>query len=396
MIPRVAARELASLLDESAAVVLLGPRQVGKTTLARDVVDARPERATYLDLERTADRRRLDDADAYLRAQAPRLVVLDEIHRAPGLFETLRGVIDENRREGFRYGQFLLLGSASLDLVHMSSESLAGRVAHLDLAGVNLDEAAAAGIDADTLWLRGGFPDSLTAASDRASLRWRADLIRSYLERDVPMFAPRIPAETLRRLWTMVAHTSGGLLNASRLAAGLGVSGPTVSSYLDLLADLGLVRLLQPWHVNVGKRVTKSPKVFVRDTGLLHALLEIDTLDALLGHPAVGPSYESFVVETVATATDMSPFHYRTARGDEVDLVLVRSGRPHAAIEVKRSTAPAVGAGFHRACDDLDVPHRFVVHPDTDRPAYENSGVTVIGHGELIARLRSGELGAAG
>lgn len=395
MIPRRAAVQLHELLAESAAVVLLGPRQVGKTTLARDVVGELPGRAIYLDLERPADRRRLDDADAYLRAQAPQLVVLDEVHRLPELFEVLRGVIDDNRRAGFRTGQFLLLGSASLDLIQMSSESLAGRVAHLDLAGINVDEAFEAGIEPDTLWLRGGFPDSLTAGTERASLRWRDDLVRSYLERDVPMFAPRVPAETLRRLWTMVAHNSGGLLNASRLAAGLGISGPTVTSYLDLLADLGLVRRLAPWHSNTGKRVTKSPKIFVRDTGLLHALLELDTLDAVLGHPAAGPSYESFVIESILGATTMRPFHYRTATGDEIDLVLTRSGAPHVAVEVKRSTSPTVSAGFHRACADLDVPHRFVVHPDCGAPAYNAGQVRVIGHPDMIRLLRESALDRA-
>ena len=259
-----------SRLRANAAVALLGPRQVGKTTLARDLADRWPDGSTYLDLERPADRRRLDDADAYLRAQAPRLVVLDEVHRLPELFEILRGVIDDNRRAGTPNGQFLLLGSASLDLVQLSSESLAGRVAHLDLGGISIDEAAAAGVDADTLWVRGGYPLSLTAADDATSAQWRSDLVRSYLERDVPMFAPRIPAETLRRLWTMLAHQSGQLLNATRLAAGLGISSPTVGRYLDLLADLGLVRRLPAWHANTGKRVVKAPKVLVRDTGLLH------------------------------------------------------------------------------------------------------------------------------
>lgn len=243
-IPRVHEVLLRSRLETTAAVVLLGPRQVGKTTMARGLTSDWPGGATYLDLERPADRRRLEDADAYLRSQSGRLVVLDEVHRVPSLFEVLRGVIDDNRRAGHRTGQFLLLGSASLDLVRFSSESLAGRISYVDLGGVNVDEAARVGLTEDAVWVRGGFPDSLTAAGDLDSLQWRADLIRSYLERDVPMFAPRIPSETLRRLWTMVAHSSGGLLNASRLAAGLGIAGPTVDRYLDLLTDLGLLRRL--------------------------------------------------------------------------------------------------------------------------------------------------------
>ncbi len=395
MIQRAQEALVLERLGEFSAVALLGPRQIGKTTLARTVIDRWAAPAVYLDLERPADRRRLDDADAYLRSQSGALVVLDEVHRLPGIFEVLRGVIDDNRRAGQRVGQFLLLGSASLDLVQMSSESLAGRLSLVELGGVGPDEAGEVGIGESELWLRGGFPDSLTASTDRASATWRSDLVRTYLERDVPMFAPRIPAETLRRLWTMVAHTSGGLLNASRLAAGLGVSGPTVERYLDLLVDLGLVRRLQPWHVNVGKRVTKSPKIFVRDTGLLHSLLELVALDDVLAHPAAGPSFETFAVESLIEAVDpeLRPYHYRTARGDEVDLVLVRGGRPHLAIEVKRSTSPTVSPGFYRAISDLGAPHRFLVRPQSGGDPYADStGVEVIGLTDLVLRLRRGEV----
>ncbi len=315
--------------------------------------------------------------------------MLDEMQRVPGLTEVLRGVIDDNRRGGFRHGQFLLLGSATLDVMSSSSESLAGRVSFIDLGGINVDEAGAAGIDEDVLWTRGGFPDSLTAADDDASFRWRQDLVRSYLEREVPMFAPRIPATTLRRLWTMLAHSTGGLFNASRLAQGLGVSSPTVTRYVDLLADLGLVRRLPSWHANTGKRVTRSPKVHVRDSGLLHALLDIDTLDTLLGHPVAGLSYESFVVECLVNAVGdrYQPYHYRTARGDEIDLVLTRAGRPEVAVEVKRSTAPTVSSGFHRAANDVDAPYRYVVHPGVDE--YEAHGATVVGLRRLVERLRA-------
>lgn len=387
-IPRAAESIVRDRLGSAAAVVLLGPRQVGKTTLARDIADVWEPGAVYLDLERPADSRRLSDADAYLRAQAPRLTVLDEFQRDPELAETLRGVIDDNRRAGFRTGQFLLLGSAGLDLMHTSSESLAGRVSYVELSGVAVDEAADVGIEPDSLWLRGGYPDALLATSDATSLRWRQDLIRSYLERDVPMFAPRIPSETLRRLWTMIAHNSGGLLNASRLGESLGISSPTVARYLDLLVDLGLIRRLEPWHSNVGKRVTKAPKIHVRDSGLLHALLEIRTLDELLGHPVVGPSYESFAVENIVSAAGDAyrPYHYRTAKGDEVDLVLVSGGVPRFAMEIKRSTAPHVSSGFHRAADDLEAEQRLIVYPGDDE--YSLDGATVIGLTSLVRRLR--------
>lgn len=392
MIPRLLESTLRERLDNTAAVALIGPRQVGKTTLARVLADSWQGGAVYLDMERPADTRRLADADAFLRSQRGSLVVIDEVHRVPHLFEVLRGVIDDNRRAGFRDGQFLLLGSASLDLVQMSSESLAGRISQLELSGVTVDEGAAAGIHQDTLWLRGGFPESVVAANDEVSLQWRTDLVRSYLERDVPMFAPRIPAETLRRLWTMLAHTSGGLLNASRLAAGIGVSGPTVDRYIDLLVDLSLLRRLPPWHVNVGKRTTKSPKVFVRDTGLLHALLELTTMSDLLGHPATGPSFESFAVENLIQAAGprAQPHHYRTARGDEIDLVIVEGGTPRFAIEVKRSSAPTVSAGFHRACDDLEVPERYVVHGGPSGDPYPlGRDVTATGLGALVRILRA-------
>ncbi len=366
-------------LADSAAVALLGPRQVGKTTLALKIGASWPEGSVYLDLERPADLRRLEDADAYLRAQSG-LVVLDEVHRLPGLFETLRGVIDDRRRAGRRYGQFLLLGSASLDLIRSTSESLAGRVAHVDLAPIDPAEARAAGIESEVVWLRGGFPDSLLASSDEGSLAWRADLIRSYLERDVPMFAPRIPAQTLGRLWTMLAHSSGEQLNASKYGAGLGIAGTTVSRYIDLLADLGLVRRLQPWFANTGKRVTRTPKAYVRDTGLLHALLEIPSMHALLGHPVVGASYETLAIETLVNAagTRWTPYFYRTADGAEIDLVLVRGGTPEIAVEVKRSTAPSTRRGFQIATADLGIEHRYLVHPG-DQQYTRGDGTVVIG-----------------
>ncbi len=372
-------------LGNSAAVVLLGPRQVGKTTLAQRIAAERGDQAIYLDLESAPDLRRLDDADAYLRAQSGKLVVIDEIHRAPELFATLRGVIDERRRKGQRFGSFLLLGSASLDLMQQSSETLAGRVAYLDILPLDLQEAASAIIDADTLWLRGGFPESLLAASDRDSLDWRASFIRSYLERDVPMFAPRLPAATVGRFWTMLANGQGSQLNVARLASSLAVSAPAVGRYLDLLVDLLLVRRLQPWSGNLGKRLTRSPKVYVRDSGLLHALLELETLDQLAGHPIVGPSWEGFAIENLIAAADqrLTPFFHRTADGAEIDLVFERAGKPAIAIEMKRSTAPTVGKGFTVACNDLGITQRYVCYPGSERYPLKN-GVEVAPLGSLM------------
>jgi predicted AAA+ superfamily ATPase len=371
MINRNALLTLRERLNESPAVVLLGPRQVGKTTLALELAQSWPGGSTYLDLERPADRLRLDDADAYLRAQGGKLVILDEIHRLPGLFEILRGLIDERRRAGQRVGQFLLLGSASLDLMQQSSETLAGRVAYLDIGPIHAQEWSRAepGQSLDSLWLRGGFPDSLLAASDAASLRWREDFVRSYLQRDVPMFAPRLPAETVGRLWTMLAHQQGSLLQQTRLASSLGVSSPAVARYLDLLVDLQLLRRLRPWSGNVGKRLVKAPKVYVRDSGLVHALLGLGSLHDLAGHPVCGPSFEGFCIDNLLAAAHpgITPYTYRTQAGAEIDLLLERAGKPWMAIEIKRSSAPTLGKGFDIACDDLGITQRYVVYPGTER-----------------------------
>lgn len=390
MLNRSAHAFLRDRLGDMPAVVLLGPRQVGKTTLARQIAAQWPGGAVYLDLERPADRLRLEDADAYLRAQQGRLVVMDEIHRAPGIFEVLRGIIDERRQEGLRSGQFLLLGSAALDLMRQSSETLAGRVAYVDMAPVDTQEAAQAGIADAQLWLRGGFPDSLLASDDRRSLDWRRDFIRSYLERDVPMFAPRMPAKAIGRLWTMLAHQQGGVLNQARIASALGVSNPTIDRYIDLLVDLRLVLRLRPWSGNVGKRLVKSPKVYVRDSGVLHALLELQTLNDLLGHPVSGLSYEGHCIASLvqAAGTRRAPYFYRTHAGAEIDLVLEQGGRPAIAIEIKRSTAPSLDKGFGVACDDLGITERYVVYPGTERFPLRQ-GATALGLRELAQLLRA-------
>ncbi len=372
------------------AAVLLGPRQVGKTTLARQIAAHWPTGAVYLDLERPSDRRRLDEAEDYLRAQAPKLVVIDEIHRAPELFALLRSLIDERRTQGQHFGHFLLLGSAAMDLMRQSSETLAGRVAYFDMAPVTQPEATAAGLAPTQLWVRGGFPDSLLARDDAHSLAWRQDFVRSYLERDVPMFAPRMPAETLGRLWTMLAHSQGGLLNQAQLAGSLGVSAPAVSRYVDLLVDLHLVRRLMPWANNAGKRLVKTPKVYVRDSGLVHALLDLATEHHVLGHPVAGASYEGYVLETLMQhiGPGRKPHFYRTHDGAEIDLLLSRGGQPDVAIEVKRSSAPSLDRGFGLACDSLGVRQRYVVYPGAERFSLRH-GAQAIGLNELIGVLNT-------
>lgn len=389
MITRQAEHAVRQKLTEIPAVVLLGPRQVGKTTLARRIAEDWPSGTVYLDLERPADRLRLDQADSYLRSQQGKLVILDEIHRAPDVFEVLRGIIDDNRRAGQRSGQFLLLGSAALDLMRQSSETLAGRVAYMDIAPFDIVESAAAGLNATNLWLRGGFPDSLLAADDTLSLNWRRDFIRSYLERDVPMFAPRLPAESIGRLWTMLAHQQGSVLNQSRLAGALGVANPTVDRYIDLLVDLCLLRLLRPWSGNVGKRLVKAPKVYVRDSGILHGLLELETLNDLLGHPVCGLSFEGHCIENLVLAAGARrvPYFYRTHAGAEIDLLLEKGGQPDIAIEIKRSTTPSPKKGFGQACDDIGISRRYVVYPGSERFALRHDA-EAIGLAEMVDLLR--------
>lgn len=385
MIPRAIRSKVEAALARQAAVALIGPRQVGKTTLAHEIAETRP--SIYLDLESSADRDKLSDPVLFLNRHTEKLVVLDEIHRVPALFESLRGIIDAGRRAGHRTGRFLILGSATIDLLRQSGESLAGRITYVDLTPLTADE-----VDADNLeqlWLRGGFPDSFLAVTDSDSLELRESFIRTYLERDVPMFGSRIPAETLRRLWTMLAHNQGALLNASRLASGLSVSAPTVTSYIDLLVDLLLVRRLQPFYANVGKRLVKSPKTYVRDSGLTHALLNIETFDDLLGHPVSGPSWESFVIENLITAAPSraQASFYRTAAGAEIDLLLELGGQQGTwALEIKRSLVAKPQRGFYQALEDLQPAKAFVVHAGEDRyPISER--VEAVGLREMIELL---------
>jgi uncharacterized protein len=347
---------------------------------------ARRRDAIYLDLELPSALRQLDDPEAFLLAQRDRLVILDEVQRVPELFAVLRGVVDVRRRSGEAAGQFLLLGSASGVLLQQTSESLAGRVVQLELTPLQAREVLpSAGLD--PLWLRGGFPLSWLADGDAQSLRWREAFIASYLERDIPALGPRIPATTLRRLWTMLAHGQGGLLNQSQLAASLAVSGQTVARYIDVLADLMLVRRLPAWHGNVGKRLVRAPKVYVRDSGIVHALLGLESLESLLGHPVAGGSWEGFVIEQlIAAAGPAEASFYRTSHGAEADLVLSFRDGARWVIEVKRSSAPTVSKGFHLAGVDTAATRKLVVAP-VAAPYRMREGIEVMDPLTAVAQL---------
>ncbi len=385
LIPREASNRLAHLLARAPAVVLTGPRQVGKTTVALEFV--REQNGAYLDLEDPRDRAKLTDVHKYCERNASRLVVLDEIHRIPGLFEPLRGIIDRRRREGRRTSHFLLLGSASIDLLRQTGETLAGRVAYCEMRPLNVREAAET--DVEDLWHRGGMPDSLLAADDADSFGWRFDFIRTCLERDIPALGPRIPRETLRRFWTMLAHDQGQPFNAAVLARSLGLSGRTVGRYLDLMVDLLLVRRLPSWRKSVRKRLVKAPRAYLRDSGICHALLGIDSFDALLGHPVAGGSWEGFVIENILSGlpAHVACSYYRSTGGSEIDLVLELGGGEVWAVEIKRSSVPKVARGFHNACDDVKADRRLVVHGgDESHPL--GDGIEAVSLRDICAELR--------
>jgi uncharacterized protein len=383
MIKRLLESEIRSSLERSPSVALLGPRQVGKTTLALQIAETAP--SVYLDLESSLDLQKVRDILSFHQANRGKLIILDEIQRLPEVFPPLRGIIDKERQKGNKAGHFLFLGSASIDLLKQSSESLAGRITFLELFGINTLEYPQ---DINTLWVRGGFPESLLANTDKNSLEWRRDFIKTYLERDIPQLGPRIPAETLERFWMMLAHHQGGILNSANLARNLDVSGVTIGRYLDLMTDLLLVRRLKPWTFNVGKRLIRSPKIYIRDSGIAHALLNIPDYNQLLSHPIVGGSWEGFVIENILSVvpSGVIPFFYSTSGGAEIDLVLEFFGNEKWAIEIKRSSSPSVSKGFYIACDDIKPVKRYVIYSGTDRFSLGN-GITAISLRDLMQDL---------
>ena len=389
MIDRCLKSRIQYLLARRPAVVLLGARQVGKTTLAKSIANERD--AIYVDLEKLNDLRLLsDDPEGYLTEQAHRLVIIDEVQHYPELFRSLRGLIDVGREQGLRVGRFLLLGSASRTLLRQSAESLAGRVAYLELTPLQARE-----VDENLLnrlWVRGGLPDSFLATSDEESCELRLDFITTYLERDIGQLDVRISTTVLRNLWTMLFHMQATPLNKNTIASSLGVDSKTVIRYLGIMEDLMLIRTLQPWYRNTKKRLIKSPKVYFRDSGIAHALLGLSTKDLIVSHPLAGASWEGFVIENIlASLPPLSGanFYRSASHGSEIDLLLTVKDRKPWAIEIKRSHTPKLERGFHLACQDVLPEEKFVVYPGTEQFPLRH-GVRVIGVQEickLVAEL---------
>ena len=392
MIKRSLENKLIDAINNMPVVALLGPRQVGKTTLALEVAKLIGKDSHYLDLELDSDIAKLSDAQAYLERFKNKLLVIDEVQRQPDLFRLLRSLVDVRKRAGERTAQFLLLGSSSRDLIQHSSETLAGRIRFIELSPFSASELSIQDgyqYDMEEHWLRGGFPDSYLATSNDQSWSWRGDFISSYIERDIPLMGPHIQSTTMRRLWTMLAHNNGQQANYSKLGESVGVNYKTIKSYIDTLSDFYMVRQLQPWSGNSKKRLVKAPKVYLRDSGIAHRFLTITDFESLLGHPVVGASWEAFVVENIlGQLSDKWQYsYYRTSAKAEIDLVLEGPNQIWA-IEIKRSLSPSVSKGFYYACDDINATHKFIIYPGEDSyPTINN--VEVVGLIEFLLELNN-------
>lgn len=378
--------EVIELSRQFPAVVIIGSRQVGKTSLTLSIRNQVEEISHYLDLERPEDLATVSNLEAFAEANLDSLIILDEIQRKPELFPELRSIIDRHRHPG----RFLLLGSASLDLIRDASESLAGRIAIVELPGLRYEEVKAV-TTVQNHWVRGGFPNALLADDDRSSTRWRNFFLQIYFERDLPLLGATVSPVVMRRLFTMLAHTNGQVVNYSSLSRSLGIDTRTLKRYLDYLEQTFLVRRLPPYYANVGKRLVKSPKILVRDSGILHTLLLIPNYNALLSHPAVGGSWESYVTEQIITSLPdgYEAFFYRTHAGAEIDLLITRAGLPYRAVEVKRSSNPKLSRGFFTALSDLGDIRAFVVSPITGRPIRLRDNITLIGIHDLSQIINS-------
>ena len=360
MISRTLYNTIVESLKNFPIVGLIGSRQVGKTTLAKQIQRDSPGHTVYIDLELPSDLNKLQSPELYLNQFTNVLVIIDEIQRMPALFPLLRALIDQKRTNG----RFFILGSASPELIKQSSESLAGRIIYHELKPFCIEEIGYDHSFIQNLWLKGGYPESFLADNDKISFQWREAFIRTYLERDIPQLGIKIPSLALRRFWMMLAHAHGQLWNASQIANSLDTSAPTVRHYLDILEETFIVRQLQPYYGNIKKRLIKSPKIYIRDTGLLHALLKNQTLDALHGHPSLGNSWEGFVIEQItALGPDTDAYFYRTSAGAEIDLLLFTKNNEPIAIEIKYSASPKPSKGFYSALNDLYCKKRYVIYP---------------------------------
>ncbi len=377
---------LLNAIESRPAVALVGARQVGKTTLARTI--AQQVDSVYVDLQNPKELMRLNDPLGFFSDHSEQLVILDEIQQTPEIFPILRGVIDEYRWRGRKAGHFLLLGSASMRLLRQTSESLAGRISYLELGGLNILEIEDTRVAHNSRWLKGGFPESYLASSDESGMNWLEDLITTYLLRDIPLLAFPIPANRLRRLWTMLAHLQGEVINYSKLAGNLEVDGKTVSRYVDTLVDLLLVRRLLPWHENTKKRLIKSPRHYIRDSGILHQLLDIASYDSLLSHPVLGKSWEGFVIDNILSIlpTHAKPYFYKTSAGAEIDLIIRFAYDDIWAIEVKFGNTPKVSKVFSRTCEDVGATFKFIVYGGDDEFSV-GDGVTIISLPRLMRRI---------
>ncbi|MBS1258393.1 MAG: hypothetical protein MAG551_01452 [Candidatus Scalindua arabica] len=380
-------RKIVQILKDSIrkypVVALLGARQVGKTTLAKVIKGQLKKPAIYLDLELTSDLNKLGEAQLFLSQYQDTLVIVDEIQRMPELFPLLRALVDQNRMPG----RFLILGSTSIDLLKQSSESLAGRIKFLELSPFHLAEIGAS--NSQILWVRGGFPNSFLANNDTESNDWRESFISTYLERDVPQLGFRVPSLQLRRFWTMLAHNQGQLWNASQIANSLGVSAPTAKHYLNILGETFVIRELLPFFANVGKRLVKSPKIYFRDTGILHRLLNINSFEDLQSNPIIGNSWEGFVIEEILKILpgNFLPYFYRTSAGAEIDLVITKSNNVEVVIEAKYSLSPKLQKGFWHSIDDLKPKHKIVVYPGNETYPVKN-GIIIMSIKDIPAWIR--------
>jgi predicted AAA+ superfamily ATPase len=387
MINRTYKKQIETAFKAFPAVALLGPRQIGKSTLAKLFAGTKKKKMLYLDLEKASDRKKLEDAHQFLMHHKDYLIIIDEIQIMPHLFADLRPIIDEYRING----RFLLLGSASPALVRGVSESLAGRISYIELPSVTLPEAIASKIDQEKLWLNGGFPASLQYKKNADSLYWRQQLIRSFIERDLRMlFNIDLSYKIADNFWQMLAHINGNIWNASTIATSLGITSPTVKRYLEFLEAAFMVRVLDAWFINAEKRINKAPKVFFRDSGLLHAFLNIDSMNDLHGHPVAGGSWEGFVIEQIIQQLPygIKPYYYRTSQNAEADLVLVKGIKPIVAIEIKLSNSPSVSRGFYESLRDLKLEKGFVVTPQSDTYAL-NTEAMVMNLSNFLKKLPS-------